>query len=96
MLKFKMQSKKFCLMEQGSRGMIKWNQFVSNLFGTWISRELTELYLSHAPIPHNTPSIFSEESVYCLFLQVPSDGLGLVLQHPGAARDQLPLLILLS
>lgn len=30
-----------------------------------------------------------------LFLQLPSDALGHVLQHPDAARDQLQLLILL-
>lgn len=32
---------------------------------------------------------------HCLFLQLPSDALGHVLQHPDAARDQLQLLILL-
>lgn len=62
MLKFKMQSKKFCSMEQKSPGMTEGSQLMSyplrdpNLQGGSTA-------LSHVPIRHNTLRIRSEESV---------------------------------
>lgn len=46
-------------------------------------------------LPLTSLQIRASHYSHCLFLQLPSNALGHVLQHPDAARDQLQLLILL-